>query len=417
MKVLVIGNGSREHAIIWKLLKDDSNLDIYCAPGNGGTAKIAKNINIEVNEIEKLKEFALENKIDFTIVGPEQPLVMGIVDLFEANNLDIFGPNKYAAALEGSKAFSKDFMKKYDIPTADYHVFQSKEEAVKIKGVLKFPCVVKADGLAQGKGVLIVNSIEEYIEALDEIFNQNKFKGAGNKVVVEEFLDGIELSLMCVVDENSIIPLESAKDYKKVFDGDKGLNTGGMGSYSPHQLMQGEMKKLIEEKVTTPILQGLKQEGINFKGILFIGFMIVGQIPYVLEFNARFGDPETQSVLPRLESNLLDIMKAVNQNKLSEIEIKWSEKSCVSVVLASGGYPESYEKNKYISIEKTAENQMVFQGGTVLADEKLYTSGGRVLTVSSLGNTIEEARSLVYNGLEFVKFENQYYRNDIAKIK
>lgn len=417
MKVLVIGNGSREHAIIWKLLKDDSNLDIYCAPGNGGTAKIAKNINIEVNEIEKLKEFALENKIDFTIVGPEQPLVMGIVDLFEANNLDIFGPNKYAAALEGSKAFSKDFMKKYDIPTADYHVFQSKEEAVKIKGVLKFPCVVKADGLAQGKGVLIVNSIEEYIEALDEIFNQNKFKGAGNKVVVEEFLDGIELSLMCAVDENSIIPLESAKDYKKVFDGDKGLNTGGMGSYSPHQLMQGEMKKLIEEKVTTPILQGLKQEGIKFKGILFIGFMIVGQIPYVLEFNARFGDPETQSVLPRLESNLLDIMKAVNQNKLSEIEIKWSEKSCVSVVLASGGYPESYEKNKYISIEKTAENQMVFQGGTVLADEKLYTSGGRVLTVSSLGNTIEEARSLVYNGLEFVKFENQYYRNDIAKIK
>lgn len=414
MKILVIGNGAREHAIIWKLLKDDESLKIYCAPGNAGIGQIAENIDISIGDIEGLKAFAKGHQIDLTLVGPEQPLVEGIVDVFEEEGLSIFGPNQRAATLEGSKAFAKDFMAKYQVPTADYQVFEEKEAALAFGKKVKYPVVVKADGLAQGKGVVIVENQGEYEATIRMILDEHKFQAAGQKIVVESFLKGVEMSLMCLVDQHTIVPLESAKDYKKIGEGDSGLNTGGMGSYSPHHLMSPRLMEIIQQQVLSPIQRGLQDEGILFQGILFIGLMIEKGQPYVLEFNTRFGDPETQSVLPRLQTPLLSVIDSIQQNQLKNLKLDWAAETCVSVVLASQGYPEAYESQKIIKIDDLSGLVGLFHGGTAVLEEHLVTNGGRVMTLTGLGENAEVARAKVYAGLDRIQFEGKTYRRDIA---
>lgn len=417
MKVLVVGGGGREHTIIWKLSQSKKVGKIYCAPGNAGIAQLAECVDIDAENIEKLCSFAKENNIDLTIVGPEVPLCLGITDVFEKAGLRVFGPNKKCAQLEGSKAFTKEFLERHQIPTAGYKEFTSLEEAKKAVGIYGYPMVIKADGLAAGKGVVIAEDEAAALSALEEMMGDKVFGSAGDKVVIEEFLTGIETSMLCFVDAISIVPMVSAQDYKKIFDGDNGPNTGGMGTYSPSLIYDDKLDKEIKGNILKPIMEGFKKDGLDFKGILFIGLMITDKGAKVLEFNTRFGDPEAQTVLTRLETDLVDIIESILKGNLSEQEIKWSDRRTVCVVMASGGYPGNYEKGKVITgLEDVDQDVTVFHAGTKLKDGKVVTSGGRVLGVTAWGSTTEEARKKAFDNVQKIHFEGAYYRKDIGKL-
>ncbi len=415
MKVLVVGSGGREHAICYKLLNEDKVDKIYCAPGNAGISEIAEIVDIKDNDIDSLIDFAKKNDIGMTIVGPELPLVMGIVDQFEKNNMKVFGPNKDCALLEGSKSYSKEFMINHNIPTAKYREFNNLDEAIKNVGIYGYPVVVKADGLASGKGVIIASCEDEAVDSLKDIMQNKKFGVAGEKIIIEEFLTGIETSILAFVDNKTIVPMVSAKDHKKVFDHEIGPNTGGMGTFSPSDIYDENLHIEIDEKVLKPIIDGLKKDNLNYKGILFIGLMITNDGPKVLEFNVRFGDPETQVVLTRLESSLIDIMESILDNRLSDIDIKWSDEQTVCVMLASGGYPNDYEKGKVINIGDLDEDIILFHSGTKIEKEVLVTNGGRVLGVSAKAKTLKEATKKVYENIDKIYFDGMHYRRDIGE--
>ncbi len=415
MKVLVIGNGAREHAICYKLKQSSIVGELYCAPGNGGISQIANCVNIKVDELDKVSEFAVNNKIDLVVIGPELPLTLGLTDILKEKGIKVFGPDKKGAKLEGSKSYSKEFMEKYGVPTAKYKSYTNSTEAKEGLDKFDLPVVIKADGLAAGKGVIICHSINEAVEAINSIMDEKKFGDAGNTVIVEEFLEGIESSLLCFADGNSLIPMESAKDYKKAFDDDKGLNTGGMGCFSPNPVYTNELKSYIKENILNTTLNGFKKENINFKGVLFIGLMIKDGKAKVLEYNTRFGDPETEVILPRLESDLAEIIFKCIDGGLKEEDLLWKNEKCVTVVLASGGYPEKYETGKEITgLNELDKNIIAFHGGTKVIDNKVLTNGGRVLAVTALGSTIEKARDSIYRNIQKIKFENMQYRKDIG---
>ena len=415
MKVLVVGSGGREHALVWKLAQSPLVEKVYCAPGNDGM-KEAQLVNIKADDLNALAEFAQKEAIDLTVVGPEVPLTMGIVDLFQEKGLKIFGPSKLAAEIEGSEAFAKDLMAKYGIPTAAYGVFTDTKEAIQFAQKIGVPCVVKADGLAAGKGVLICESMEDAENAIKDILVDNKFGSAGSRVVVEEFLVGQEVSVLAFADGEHIVPMVSAQDHKRIFDNDKGLNTGGMGAYSPAPIYTGEVRAIVEKEVLAKTLAAMKKEGRPFSGVLYAGLMLTKDGPKVLEFNARFGDPETQAVLPRLQSDLAEIMLAVCEKRLDQVEIKWSDNPCVCVVLASGGYPETSEKGKVITgLEKAADNAIVFHAATKLVDGNYQTNGGRVLGISAQDETIVRAITKAYKAVSEISFENMQYRTDIGR--
>ncbi|OLR64397.1 phosphoribosylamine--glycine ligase [Peptoniphilus porci] len=412
MKVLVIGNGGREHALAWKLKKSKSVDEIYMARGNGGTENFAKNIDIDPKDINELLEFAENKKIDLTVVGPEDPLCMGIVDAFNEKGLKIFGPNKECARFEKSKEFTKKFLEKYSIPTAKYKSFKNYEDA--INGLIEFnyPLVVKADGLCLGKGVMICHEESEAEDALKKIFKDKIFGDEGSTVVIEEFLTGEEASVLCLVSNNKLFPLERAKDHKQIYDNNKGPNTGGVGTYSPVSVSP-ELEKNLE-KIYRKIEDGLESEKLNYSGILFIGFMIEDDRPKVLEFNVRFGDPETEVLMPRLDSDLFEILNKTIDGKLKKEDIKWKEETCLTVILCSGGYPGSYEKDKEIcGLDKVDEDIMVFHNGTKKTDS-LYTNGGRVLSVTALGKDLKEAREKAYANAHRINFDGIYFRKDIG---
>lgn len=416
MKILVVGGGGREHAICWKLSNESNVEKIYCAPGNAGISSVAKCIDIQDSDIENLLKFAKENQIDLTIVGPEIPLVAGIVDAFEKEGLKIFGPNKKCAQLEGSKSFSKDFMIRHNLPTAKYKEYTNLDEAISEIDSFGYPVVIKADGLAAGKGVVIPENREDAIDTLKEMMADKKFGKAGDKIVVEEFLTGIETSILAFVDNDSIVPMVSAKDHKKVFEGERGLNTGGMGTFSPSEIYTEELAKEIQERILDKTLEGFKKDNLNYKGILFVGLMITEDGPKILEYNVRFGDPETQSVLFRLDTDLNKIISAILDNNLKNIEINYSKEEAICVMLTSGGYPESYEKGKVISgLENLDSDIVVFHSGTKFDNENIVTNGGRVIGVTAKGKTVKEAGEKVYENIKKINFEGMHYRKDIWK--
>lgn len=415
MKVLVIGSGGREHALCWKISKSEKIEKLYCAPGNGGTLEVAENVDIASNDVDALLKFATTNKIDLTIVGPEDPLVLGIVDKFKENNLRIFGPNKKASKLEGSKEFSKKFMEKYNISTAKYESFTDYDEAIKGIKNFTYPLVIKADGLCLGKGVIICENEKDTLDTLKDILKKKVFGKEGQKVIIEEYLDGIEASLLCFVSGNDIIPMESARDYKKIFDGDKGSNTGGIGAYSPNELFTKELKEKIENDVLEKIRIGLKKEELEYNGILFIGFMIKEDNIKILEFNVRFGDPETEVLMPRLKSDLIDIFEKTLDNKIEKSDLIWDENPCVTVVATSKGYPKDYKKGIPITGTKDIDKSLIlFHNGTKYQEENLITNGGRVLSLTSLGTNMNEARENIYKEISKIHFDGMYYRKDIA---
>ncbi len=417
MKVLVIGSGAREHALIWKIAQNPKVKKIYAAPGNGGIAQLAECVNISDSDIDGQVEFALQKKIDLTIVGPELPLVNGVVDLFVERGLKIFGPHKAAAHLEGSKAFAKDFMEKYSIPTARYRNCYEIGDAVDELSEVHYPVVVKADGLAAGKGVLICNDQREALAAIQDIMKNKKFGDAGESVVIEEFLEGTEASLLCFVDGHKLIPMESARDYKKAFDGDTGLNTGGMGGFSPNPIFNEKITREIQTNILDNISYGLRREKLSYKGILFIGLMINKRGTKVLEFNVRFGDPETEVIIPRLETDIIDIIESTIAGTLTADQLKWTDKKCLCVMLTSGGYPESYEKDKEITgLDKLDKDVLAFHGGTKLEDGKLLTNGGRVMALTALGNSLNEIGDKVYKNIFNVRFDKMTYRSDIGEL-
>ena len=416
MKVLVVGGGGREHCLAWKIKQSLKVKKIYCAPGNGGTSSFAQNIDVPASDLESLLNFALKEKIDLTVIGPEAPLVEGIVDLFEEKGLKIFGPKKEAARLEASKVFAKRIMRKYAIPTADFCIF---DDPYKAKKFVKenFPCVVKADGLAQGKGSIVCKSKKEAEEAVELIMIEKKFGEAGEKIVVEEFLEGEEASILAFVDGENYLLLVPSQDHKPVFDNDKGPNTGGMGAYAPAPLVNEKIIAKIKEKIFNPLLKALKKENIFFRGILYAGLMIKNEEPFVLEFNVRFGDPETQAILPKLKTDLVDLILGTIEGKLEKIELDWDERFCVCVVLASGGYPGKYEKGKKIEgLEKLSslEDILVFHAGTKKINNDYITWGGRVLNVVGLDFDLKKAQKKVYEAIKNIYFEKMHYRRDIA---
>jgi len=416
MKVLVIGSGGREHALCWKIAQSSKVDKIYCAPGNGGTHLIAENVDIKANDIDGLLEFALNNNIDLTVVGPEEPLVLGIVDRFQEKGLKIFGPDKSCAKLEGSKSYAKEFMEKFNIPTAKYRSYDNYKDACIGLEEFSYPLVIKADGLCLGKGVVIVNTREEAIEVLNDILEKKKFGKEGNKVVIEEYLDGVESSLLSFVTDNKIIPMESAKDYKKAYDKDQGPNTGGVGAFSPSPLFTDSLKSRIKEEILDRIQYGFEKEGLSYKGILYVGLMIVNGNPKVLEFNVRFGDPETEVLIPRLESDIVDLFQKTIDSTLESSDILWKKESSLTVVLTSEGYPLKYEKGFDIEgYDSLDESIILFHNGTKLQGRRLLTDGGRVLSVTSLGNTIDEARKKVYSNIDNMSFKGMVYRKDIGK--
>jgi phosphoribosylamine--glycine ligase len=417
MKVLVIGGGGREHALVWKLSQSRLVDRVYCTPGNAGIADIAECVSADSSDFSKLVDFVKYEWIDLTVVGPEDPLSKGIVDAFEKEGRRIVGPTKAAAQLESSKIFCKDFLRKYRIATADYKVFSAYSQAadyVRMKGA---PIVVKADGLAAGKGVFVAGTVEEALEALTIILKERAFGDAGNRVIVEECIMGEEASFMAFTDGTTIVPMVSSQDHKRIFDGDNGPNTGGMGAYSPAPVITTALESEIMERVMHPTINGLKSEGIKYKGILYAGLMIKDGIPYVLEFNCRFGDPETQPVLMRLDTDIMDIFDAIADERLSEVEIKWKEESAVCVVLASGGYPGKYDNGREIAgLEEAKEinDAYVFHAGTSFNDGRLVTAGGRVLGVTGLGKDIRAAKEKAYEAVGRVRFDGMQYRKDIA---
>lgn len=416
MKILVVGGGGREHAICWKLSKEANVDKIYCAPGNAGISNVAQCIDIQDSNIENLLNFAKENQIDLTIVGPEIPLVAGIVDKFEKEGLKIFGPNKKCAQLEGSKAFSKDFMIRHNLPTAKYKEYTDLDEAISEIDSFGYPVVIKADGLAAGKGVVISENREDAITTLKEMMSDKKFGNAGDKIVVEEFLTGIETSILAFVDNDTIVPMVSSKDHKKVFEGETGLNTGGMGTFSPSEIYTEKLAKEVQEKILDKTLEGFKKDNLNYKGILFVGLMITEDGPKILEYNVRFGDPETQSVLFRLDTDLNKIISEILDNNLKNIEINYSKEEAICVMLTSGGYPENYEKGKVISgLENLDSDIVVFHSGTKFDNENIVTNGGRVIGITAKGKTVKEAGEKVYENIKKINFEKMHYRKDIWK--
>ncbi|MEW6171214.1 MAG: phosphoribosylamine--glycine ligase, partial [Candidatus Omnitrophota bacterium] len=398
MRILVVGSGGREHALVWKISQSKLVDKIFCAPGNGGIAKLAECIDIKQDNVYGLVDFAKKEKIDLTIVGPEAPLALGIVDEFKNYDLKIFGPNKKASQLEASKVFAKEFMAKYNIPTANFRVFSDADEAKKYIERIGAPCVVKADGLAAGKGVIVAKTIDEAKEAVKLILEDKVFGLSGEKLIIEECLDGQEASIIVVTDSKEVISMATSQDHKRVFDHDLGPNTGGMGAYSPAPVVTNDLFKEILEKVIYRTIEGLIQEGIDYTGVLYVGIMLTRNGPKVLEFNVRFGDPETEAIIPRLNSDLLELMLATTNKSLSKIVktggLAWDSRACVCIVCASGGYPGEYQKNKEISgLEEVAtiKDIVVFHAGTKKEDNKILTNGGRVLCVTGLGNDIKGA--------------------------
>ncbi|MCK9603103.1 MAG: phosphoribosylamine--glycine ligase [Candidatus Omnitrophica bacterium] len=428
MRILVIGSGGREHALVWSIAQSKLAKKIFCAPGNGGIARQAECIDIKAEDIPALLDFVKKEKIDFTIVGPEAPLSSGIVDEFNSRKLKIFGPQKKAAQLEASKVFAKELMAKYKVPTADFKVFDNAEEANKYIDKRGVPCVIKADGLAQGKGVVVARTIDEAKQAISSMMQEKIFGAAGNKIIIEDCLEGEEASILVFTDSKDVIPLASAQDHKRVFDNDQGPNTGGMGAYSPAPVVTQGLFKEILDKIIYRTIDGLAKEGIVYQGVLYAGVMITKDGPKALEFNVRFGDPETEAILPRMKSDLLEVMLATSENKLNKIKgLEWDNRSCVCVVCASGGYPGNYEKGKAISgleeIDKM-KDVVVFHSGT--KQRKIYdvgqkteieylTNGGRVLGVTGLGNNIKEAIDKTYQAVAKIHFDGMHYRRDIGR--
>ena len=417
MKVLVIGSGGREHALVWKLSQGPRVDKIFCTPGNAGISEIAECLDIKTDDIGALVNFAKYEGIDLTVVGPEAPLTAGIVDAFVKEDRRIFGPDKLGAQLEGSKVFAKEFMLKYGIPTAEYKAFTSylhAKEYIQLKGA---PIVIKADGLAAGKGVFVAASVEESIDALKLIIKERAFGSAGDKVIVEQCLKGEEASFMVLTDGKTFIPLATSQDHKTVFDNDKGPNTGGMGAYSPAPIITESLEADIIKNIIKPVIKGLTKERINYRGIIYAGLMICDGKPYVLEFNCRFGDPEAQPVLMRLDSDLFDALKATSEGKLKDIKLSWKNDASVCVVLTSKEYPGSYEKGKVIKGLDSLKNRddlMVFHAGTSMDDKDFVTSGGRVLGVTALGKDIRSAKENAYQAIKKIHFDGMHYRKDIG---
>ena len=419
MKVLVVGSGGREHAIVWKIAQSSRVEKIYCAPGNGGISQLAECVPIGAMEFEKLADFAEKEAIDLTVIGMDDPLVGGVVDVFEKEGLRVFGPRKNAAILEGSKAFSKDLMKKYHIPTAAYENFDNPEAAIAyLKEKAEFPIVLKADGLALGKGVLICNTLEEAEEGVKTIMLDKKFGSAGNTLVIEEFMTGREVSVLSFVDGKTIKTMTSAQDHKRAKDGDQGLNTGGMGTFSPSPFYTKEIDEFCQKNIYQPTVDAMAAEGREFKGIIFFGLMLTEKGPKVLEYNARFGDPEAQVVIPRMKNDMVEVCEACIDGTLDQIDLEFEDNAAVCVVLASDGYPVSYEKGFPIEGLENFEGKegyYVFHAGTALKDGKIVTNGGRVLGVTAKGATLKEARKNAYAATEWIQFENKYMRHDIGK--
>ena len=419
MRILVIGSGGREHALVWKIKQSKLVDKVFCAPGNGGIAQDAECVDIKAEDIPGLLEFVRKEKIDFTVVGPEVSLAAGIVDEFQNYKLKVFGPNKAASQMEASKVFSKELMAKYKVPTAEFKVFDNAEKAKDHISKVGAPCVVKADGLAAGKGVVVAKTVEEANKAVDLMLKERAFGDAGNRIIIEECLEGQEASILVITDSREVVVLASAQDHKRVFDNDEGPNTGGMGVYSPAPVVTKELLKEILEKIIYRTVDGLVKEGIEYKGVLYAGVMITKEGPKTLEFNVRFGDPETQAILPRLKSDLVEVMLATAEGKLSRVRnLEWDPRACVTVVLASKGYPGSYEKGKEISgLDEVAKMKeiVVFHAGTRKQGEKIITSGGRVLGVTGLGKTIKEAIANTYQAVAKINFEGMHYRKDIGR--
>ena len=418
MRVLVVGGGGREHALVWKVAQSPKVSKIYCAPGNAGISEQATLVPIKANDLSGLLKFALQEKIDLTVVGPEEPLTKGIVDLFTSNSLSIFGPSKKAAEIEGSKVFAKEMMKKYHIPTASFEVFDDRKEAVGYIRKHGTPIVVKADGLAAGKGVIICKTIEEAIQSVDQIMIEKIFKEAGNRVVIEECLMGEEASFIAFTDGKKILPMASSQDHKAVLNRDQGPNTGGMGAYSPAPVVTEQVHRRIMEEVLKPLIQGMSEEGKPYKGAIYAGVMINEGHPKVLEFNARFGDPETQPVLMRMKGDIIPILEACIKGDLSKWEIEWDSRAAVCVVMASKGYPGDYERGKAMGGLKEVSQMkdvFVFHAGTTFQDGKVVTNGGRVLGVTGLGKDIPNAIERTYQAVKKISWDGVHYRTDIGQ--
>lgn len=421
MKILVIGSGAREHALVWKISQSDLVKKIFCAPGNGGISSIAECVNIKVDDLQGLLDFAKREAVNFTVVGPEVPLALGVVDEFKKQGLNIFGPGKKAAQLEASKIFAKELMAKYKVPTADFKIFDDAQEAKAYIDLKGMPCVVKADGLAAGKGVVVAKTIAEAKTAVDSMLKDKIFGSAGNRVIIEECLEGQEASILVLTDSKVVIPLASSQDHKRIFDNDLGPNTGGMGAYSPAPIVTENIFKQILDKIIYRTIDGLAKEGIEYNGVLYAGVMLTKDGPKALEFNVRFGDPETEAILPRIKSDFLEAMLACANGSLNKIiksgGLVWDKRACVSVVCAAKGYPGNYEKGQEIfGLDKAAKlkDAVVFHAGTQKIGNKVVTSGGRVLAVTALGNTIKEAIDASYQAVGKINFEGMQYRKDIG---
>lgn len=414
-KILVVGGGGREHAILWKLKQGSREVELFCAPGNGGTAQLAQNVAIKADDVEEIVRWAKENAMDMVFVAPDDPLALGMVDALEAAGIRAFGPTKAAAEIEWSKSYSKWLMKKYDIPTAAFEVFDDAEQAIAYLENANYPIVVKADGLALGKGVLICEDFEQAKQAVNDIMLDKKFGNAGARVVIEEFMTGPEVSVLTFCDGKTVLPMVSAQDHKRAYDNDEGLNTGGMGTFAPTPKFTREMQEYAQKEIFEKTVLALNAEGRTFKGIIFFGLMLTPDGVKVLEYNARLGDPETQSVFMLLDTDLLDILDASIDGTLGGMTLDWKNESAVCVVMASGGYPQKYENGKLIEgLDSVDEDVVVFHAGTKAEDGKCYTNGGRVLGVTATGKDIEDARKKAYANIQKIKFEDAQYRTDIG---
>ncbi len=418
MKVLVVGGGGREHTLVWKLAQSPKISELYCAPGNGGISELATCVGIKATDIDGIVDFSKANKMDLVVVAPDDPLAAGMVDKLNEAGIRAFGPVKAAAIIESSKAFSKDLMKKYNIPTAGYMVFENSADALSYLDTCNAPIVVKADGLALGKGVIIAQTIEEAKDAVKSMMNELRFGNAGSKVVIEEYIEGPEVSILAFTDGKTIVPMVSSQDHKRAFDHDEGPNTGGMGTFSPSPLYDEKLADYCMKEVFIPTIDAMNKEGRKFKGVIYFGLMLTKDGPKVLEYNARFGDPETQVVIPRLKTDLLDIFEAIIDEKLADTNIEWNDNAAVCVVAASGGYPGKYATGLKISGLKEAQangDTIVFHAGTSFKDGNFYTAGGRVLGVTAVEETMDKAIDKAYAGIEKISFEGMHYRKDIGR--
>lgn len=418
MKVLVVGNGGREHAIIWKLSQNKSIKKLYCTMGNAGIAALAECINVKPTDIDGIVSFAVKNDIDLTVVAPDDPLAMGLVNALTSAGKRAFGPTKEAAIIEASKSFSKDLMKKYNIPTAQYQTFDNASQALEYLKSVSFPIVIKADGLALGKGVIIAHDLQEAQKAVEDMFINKVFGAAGSKVVIEEFLQGHEATLLCFTDGKTLVPMVSAQDHKPVFDGNQGPNTGGMGVVSPSLHYKKELEQEVYNNILIPTIKAMEKEGRPFKGVLYFGLMITQKGVKVIEYNARFGDPEAQAVLPRLKTDLLDIFNAIIDERLADIKIEWDDRAAITVVLASGGYPKAYKTGYEITGLNDIKDKDIylFHAGTKAENDKVLTNGGRVMAVTALAGNSDEARKKAYSAVEKISFKDMHYRKDIGLI-